>query len=217
MNTLAQRLREAMDQTGIKQVDIARAANIKPPSVAGWLNGKTKNIRGANLVSVAQLLNVSEAWLADGKLPKERMLDSDWPFPRIPKDLYYQLTVSQRNGIEDWVLKQVEAYVGTPPVPSPPKPLVSPGREQALSRTRVPVEPLLQWLRKTPKQEAQARCRERGTSVGYLRQVAYGYKLAGLIAADIELITNGECRRQDLRPNDFGRLWPELAAGALGR
>ncbi|MBK1979105.1 helix-turn-helix transcriptional regulator [Achromobacter xylosoxidans] len=115
MSTLAQRLREAMDQTGVKQVDIARAAGIKPPSVADWLNGKTKNIRGANLVSVAQLLNVSEAWLADGKLPKERMLDSDWPFPRVPKDLYYQLTVSQRDGIEEWVLKQVEAYVGMPP------------------------------------------------------------------------------------------------------
>lgn len=86
--------------------------------------------------------------------------------------------------------------------------------QQPLSRTRVPVEPLLQWLRKTPKLEAQTRCRQRGTSVGYLRQVAYGYKLAGLIAADIELITDGECRRQDLRPNDYGRLWPELAAAA---
>ncbi|MCP1404449.1 hypothetical protein [Achromobacter insolitus] len=77
--------------------------------------------------------------------------------------------------------------------------------------TRVPVEPLLQWLRDTPKADAEARCAARGTSVGYLRQIAYGYKVAGLIGADIELITEGKCRRQDLRPHDFARYWPELA------
>ncbi|AUV49956.1 helix-turn-helix domain-containing protein [Bordetella bronchiseptica] len=110
MSTLAERLREAMDDAGIKQVQVARAAGIKPPSVADWLNGKTKNIRGANLVSVAQLLNVSEAWLADGVLPKERRLDSDWPFPKIPKQRYYTLSEAQRAGIEEWVARQVEAY-----------------------------------------------------------------------------------------------------------
>lgn len=80
--------------------------------------------------------------------------------------------------------------------------------------SRVPVEPLLQWLRETPKAEAEARCAKHNTSVGYLRQIAYGYKLAGLIAADIELITDGKCRRQDLRPDDFARFWPELATAA---
>lgn len=101
-----------------------------------------------------------------------------------------------------------------PVSPATSRPNAAAAARLDLQAKRVPVEPLLQWLRKTPKQEAQARCRERGTSVGYLRQVAYGYKLAGLIAADIELITDGECRRQDLRPHDFGRLWPELAAAA---
>lgn len=78
-------------------------------------------------------------------------------------------------------------------------------------QARVPVEALLQWLRETPKAEAEARCAARGTSIGYLRQIAYGYKLAGLNGADIELITEGRCRRQDLRPSDFARIWPELA------
>lgn len=82
------------------------------------------------------------------------------------------------------------------------------------TQPRVPVEPLLQWLRETPKAEAQARCAQRGTSIGYLRQIAYGYKLAGLNGADIELITEGRCRRQDLRPDDFARIWPELATAA---
>jgi len=107
-----------MDIAGVKQVELARAAGIKPPSVADWLNGKTKNIRGANLVSVAQLLNVSEAWLADGTLPRERKLDSDWPFPRIPKQRYYALSEAQRAGIEDWVARQIDAYEDQPIVKS---------------------------------------------------------------------------------------------------
>jgi len=112
MTTLAERLREAMSAAGVKQVELARAAGVKPPSVADWLNGKTKNIRGANLVSVAQLLNVSEAWLADGTLPRERRLESDWPFPRISKQHFYELSDAQRAGIEEWVLGQVIAYRG---------------------------------------------------------------------------------------------------------
>lgn len=84
-------------------------------------------------------------------------------------------------------------------------------RKEHAPPARVPVEPLLQWLRDTPKDEAEASCARHGTSVGYLRQIAYGYKLAGLIGADIELITGGKCRRQDLRPDDFARFWPELA------
>ncbi|WP_376765352.1 helix-turn-helix domain-containing protein [Bordetella hinzii] len=107
-----------MDAAGIRQVEVARAAGIKPPSVADWLNGKTKNIRGANLVTVARLLNVSEAWLADGTPPRGRKLDSDWPFPKIPKDRYYTLTEAQRSGIEEWVARQVEAYGGGPIVKS---------------------------------------------------------------------------------------------------
>lgn len=119
MNTLAERLKEAMEDAAVKQVDIARAAGIKPPSVADWLTGRTKNIRGANLVSVARFLNVSEAWLADGRLPKERELDSDWPFPKISKERYNSLTEAQRAGIEEWVAKQVDAYLGAEPVKSP--------------------------------------------------------------------------------------------------
>ncbi|WP_025517557.1 helix-turn-helix domain-containing protein [Bordetella trematum] len=119
MSTLAERLREALDEAGVKQVELARAAGIKPPSVADWLNGKTKNIKGANLVSVAQFLNVSEAWLADGVLPKERKLDSHWPFPRIQEKDFYALTETQRAAIEEWVLSQVEAYKASPIVKSP--------------------------------------------------------------------------------------------------
>ena len=79
---------------------------------------------------------------------------------------------------------------------------------------RVRIEPLLQWLKDTPKEEAERRCAEHGTSVGYLRQIGYGYKQAGLNGADIERITAGAVTRRDLRPDDWQRVWPELAAQA---
>lgn len=69
----------------------------------------------------------------------------------------------------------------------------------------------MRWLRETPKDEAKLRCSAKGTSIGYLRQIAYGYKLAGLNGADIEEITNGAVTRLDLRPDDWQRIWPELA------
>ena len=74
------------------------------------------------------------------------------------------------------------------------------------------VDPLLRWIRETPTEEAETACSTYGTSLGYLKQIAYGNKLAGLIGSKIELITNKKCRRQDLRPNDWASIWPELAA-----
>jgi DNA-binding transcriptional regulator YdaS (Cro superfamily) len=73
------------------------------------------------------------------------------------------------------------------------------------------IEPLLQWLKETPAEVAEQRCADYGTSVGYLRQIAYGNKRAALNGADIEKITDGRCTRQHLRPDDYWRIWPELA------
>ena len=51
-----------------------------------------------------------------------------------------------------------------------------------------------------------------GTSVGQLNNVAYGYRnCAPILAAAIEQETKGAVTRQDLRPNDWDAIWPELA------
>jgi transcriptional regulator with XRE-family HTH domain len=70
--TLSDRLREAMADAGINQKDLAAACGVKPPSVNGWLSGRAKFLRGENLLLAAKALNVSDQWLATGKLPKER-------------------------------------------------------------------------------------------------------------------------------------------------
>ena len=82
MSTLSERLKEAMWDTGTTAADLSRATGAKEPSVSKWVNGRTQNLKGKNLVAAAELLNVSEAWLAHGTLPKKRST-SQWAFPAV--------------------------------------------------------------------------------------------------------------------------------------
>lgn len=65
--TLAERLTTAMERSGITQAELARACGVKPPSVNGWLSGKSKFLRGENLLKAAAVLGVSQQWLATGE------------------------------------------------------------------------------------------------------------------------------------------------------
>ena len=65
--SLAQRLTNAMAIKGISQAELARACNVKPPSVHGWLSGKAKFLHGENLLLAAAALGVSQQWLATGE------------------------------------------------------------------------------------------------------------------------------------------------------
>jgi transcriptional regulator with XRE-family HTH domain len=53
---------------------LARAADVKSSSVAGWLNGKTKELSGPVLLRVAEFFGVNEQWLATGKGPREPLI-----------------------------------------------------------------------------------------------------------------------------------------------
>lgn len=67
---------------------------------------------------------------------------------------------------------------------------------------------LLTWL-KSVTEEGVA---ETGTTVGYLRRIAYGQKTASAeMAAGIERATAGQVTRKALRPADWHLIWPELS------
>lgn len=94
MSTLADRLTWAMNEAGVSQADLARACGVKPPSVHGWLSGKSKFLRGENLLKAASTLNVNQQWLAtgDGSMrssshaktePTEISLDNNPDYPAI--------------------------------------------------------------------------------------------------------------------------------------
>ena len=58
------------------------------------------------------------------------------------------------------------------------------------------------------KHDFALRC---GTSVGYLRNIGYGFrKCAPVLAARIERESSRRITRQELRPSDWQMIWPEL-------
>lgn len=72
MNTLASRVRKAVDERNCKLIDLANAAGVKPPSVSDWLNGTTKTLKSATALRAAQFLGVSVLWLTEGVGPMRR-------------------------------------------------------------------------------------------------------------------------------------------------
>lgn len=67
---------------------------------------------------------------------------------------------------------------------------------------------LLDWLKTATDSDIQ----KTGTTLGYLRQIAYGNRQASAeVAARLESATNGDVTRKQLRPEDWSVIWPELA------
>ena len=114
MTTLQERLNEVMNETGLKQADLVRATGQKSSSVYAWIHGPVKNLRGPNLVILARLFNVEEAWLATGEGPKYRQFVGG-SFLTIPRDRYNLLSDTQKKAIEEWVDRQITAYTGVEP------------------------------------------------------------------------------------------------------
>ncbi len=84
---LSERLRLAMKEAGVSQADLARACKVKPPSINGWLSGKSKYLRGENLLAAAKALKVSQEWLATGSGPM-RVQSRNGDAPSTPRDTH---------------------------------------------------------------------------------------------------------------------------------
>jgi phage repressor protein C with HTH and peptisase S24 domain len=67
MKTLADRLKLALTQAGMKQIDLARGIGITRGAVSLWFNGTTTSLESENLLKAAQILGVSANWLASGR------------------------------------------------------------------------------------------------------------------------------------------------------
>lgn len=94
------------------------------------------------------------------------------------------------------------------------------GIDLRLPSGKIPVmgmknQPLLNWIRESDEVEAARLCEEAGTSLGYLRQVAYGNKKPSAEkAAAFERVTG--ISRRVFRPDDWHLIWPELKDAATG-
>lgn len=74
---------------------------------------------------------------------------------------------------------------------------------------------LRQYLNGTSPDEQSAFAKRCGTSIGYLRKaLSTNQPLGPALCVSIERESNRSVTRQDLRPDDWQSLWPELAQAA---
>ena len=86
MNTLSERIAYLLKLRGMSQSALAAKIGIRQPSVASWLNGRTKKLEGENLLNAAVAFGVHPEWLATGKGPITKEEKQETGFPRIPSE-----------------------------------------------------------------------------------------------------------------------------------
>lgn len=75
MESIAVRLRRAMDAAGKKQADLVRETGLDRGSISSYLSGKYEPKQKA-IYKLAQTLDVSESWLLGYDVPMERSRES---------------------------------------------------------------------------------------------------------------------------------------------
>lgn len=68
---LKDRLKEALDFTGMKPIELSEATGIPKSMISYYLNGKTKP-KADRIYIISQKLNISEAWLLGYDVPMSR-------------------------------------------------------------------------------------------------------------------------------------------------
>lgn len=66
MSTISERIRLALDRTGMKQIDLAKKTGINRSNISYYCSGEYEP-KGANLQKIASALGVTVAWLIDAE------------------------------------------------------------------------------------------------------------------------------------------------------
>ncbi len=67
MQTIAERLEQALKESGMSASELARAIRIRPQAVSQWISGATKSPSAKNLLRAAEAMGVDPGWLIEGK------------------------------------------------------------------------------------------------------------------------------------------------------
>jgi len=122
-STFGQRLELALKLAEKDRSALAEATDLTVQAIGQVIQGKTKALTAENSAKAARFLKVDSYWLATGE-GKPRPVGAtvagpdQWPFQRLALDRFLQLTENQQRGIEDSLIKQVDAFLGPAPVKS---------------------------------------------------------------------------------------------------
>ena len=75
LESIASRLRKAMDARGKKQADLVRETGLDRGSISSYLSGKYEP-KSKAIFKLSQALDVNEAWLQGHEVPMERTPES---------------------------------------------------------------------------------------------------------------------------------------------
>jgi len=67
MDGFSERLKVAMELSGIKPVQLAAVVGVTPQSVGKWMRGEVEDLMSNHLFSVADATQVDARWLATGQ------------------------------------------------------------------------------------------------------------------------------------------------------
>ncbi len=82
MDTIANRIKLAMEQRDMKQSDLVRITGIGKSSISTYLTGAYEP-KQKNIYKLAEALNVSEAWLMGNDVPMKRLSNASNELPKI--------------------------------------------------------------------------------------------------------------------------------------
>lgn len=69
MNTLEDRVRHAINESGKDILEIARVCGISVQAVYAWRRGSVKNLQNENLFNLAEATGFEARWIGTGKGP----------------------------------------------------------------------------------------------------------------------------------------------------
>lgn len=69
MSTLADRMSQILDETGLKPKDLSKMTGVSVQSISYWINGQTKDIKMETLFKLARGTGFSPEWIATGEGP----------------------------------------------------------------------------------------------------------------------------------------------------
>ena len=67
--TWKQRLKDVREARGLSKSELARRVHVTPATTTDWEGDKVKMIDGANLIKLAEVLEVAPEWLITGRGP----------------------------------------------------------------------------------------------------------------------------------------------------
>lgn len=73
MSTLAERVTEAIETSGVSVSHVAKMCDVTPQAVYAWMKGETRELMGVNVIELAELTGFSARWIAKEAGPKRRI------------------------------------------------------------------------------------------------------------------------------------------------